>query len=88
MIKVGEKIGSLKRISRKKIRGLLKEKKTFYTIPKDDYSESLTEEQIKRWGEQPNYKEFDFSDLDECMNIYYDIFAEGYDDKELIFMED
>ena len=88
MIRTGEKIGSLKLISRDDLKSVIEERKNFFVISTIEYRDDITEDEIRERGNQPDYEMDAFDDIDDAVKNLYDIFEEGFGGFEMIFVEE
>lgn len=90
MIKVGEKIGSYKRVERKDLKEIFSNKKDFLLISEDEYSDDMTEQKLEEIGTHPNYdEENSWNDVEHAIKTFENvIFKELFDNKEIIMVKE
>ena len=89
MIKVGERIGSYKRIERKDLKEIFSNKRNFLLISEDEYSDDMTEQKLEEIGTQPNYdEENSWNNVENAIKVFENIFKELFDNKEIIMVKE
>lgn len=89
MIKVGERIGSYKRVERKDLKEIFSNKRDFLLISEDEYSDDMTEQKLEEIGTQPNYdEENSWNNVENAIKVFENIFKELFDNKEIIMVKE